>query len=93
MRRSTREYPILRRALEILREPEFSNIQITNIVISDVRIAIAFTVPETEDLTPAALHAKLNQRYGPNIWTGAWGTIQRGRRPYEVSWIDPGGKR
>jgi hypothetical protein len=77
--------------LEILQEPEFANVEITTVSVGEVRILVSFTVPETEDLTPAALRTRLDQRFGAGVWTGTWGVASRGRRPYDVYWVNPGG--
>jgi hypothetical protein len=89
--------PILERilpALEILQSPEFEGLQITNITASsDVRIAINISVPESDDRTPAIIRQRLDERYGPGVWGGGWGSSSRGRRPYEFTWIEVGGNR
>jgi hypothetical protein len=85
--------PLLLPAIEIFKEPEFADVQITTISASDIRLLISFTVAEADDLIPSAIRTKLDERFGVGVWDGNWGTSSRGRRPYDIFWVNPGGKR
>lgn len=78
-------------ALELLRSPEFSNIQITAVTASDAQIVITFTVPRDDDLTPRAIRNQLDARFGAGTWDGRWLTARNDRRPYEIFLTTLGG--
>jgi hypothetical protein len=78
-------------ALQIFSDPKFADVQITMINASDIEIRIDFSVPEDKDLLLPAVRDKLDEKYGPGVWTGSRGSIRAGRIPYSVSWPLPGG--
>lgn len=92
--RVTTSAPALTRilpALEIFNDPKFSDVQINMINASDIEIRIDFSVPEDKDLLLPAVRDKLDEKYGPGVWTGSRQSIRNQRIPYSVSWPLPGG--